>query len=86
MKRPVSPSAPRAERWAAPEPARASRETRLAFVPSKSAQADLEPRHSVPSGERGPRLRAALRRLGRPERLARRATGRRTYPFGEGLT
>ena len=34
------------------KPARASRETRLAFVPSKSAQADLEPRHSVPSGDR----------------------------------
>jgi len=33
-------------------PARASRETRLAFVPSKSTQADLEPRHSVPSGDR----------------------------------
>jgi len=42
----------RAERWAAPEPARASRETRLAFVPSESAQADLEPRNSVPSGDR----------------------------------
>jgi len=42
----------RAERTAAPKPARASRETRLAFVPSKSAQADLEPRHSLPSGDR----------------------------------
>ena len=45
-------AASRAERRAAPKPARASRETRLAFVPSKSAQADLEPRHSLPSGDR----------------------------------
>mgnify|MGYP001545943914 CR=1 FL=1 len=42
----------RAGRRAVPEPARASRETRPAFVPSKSAQADLETRHSVPSGGR----------------------------------
>jgi hypothetical protein len=42
----------RAERRAAPKPARASRETRLAFVASKHAQAGLEPRHSLPSGER----------------------------------
>ena len=50
----------RAERRAAPKPvlsyiegpARAIRGTRMAFVPSKSAQADLEPRHSVPSGDR----------------------------------
>jgi hypothetical protein len=42
---------PRAQRRAAPKRA-ASRETRLALVPSKSAQADLEPRHSVPSGDR----------------------------------
>jgi hypothetical protein len=40
----------RAERRAAPKPARAIRGTRMAFAPSKSAQADLEPRHSVPSG------------------------------------
>ena len=85
MKHPVSTSA-RAERRAAPKPARASRETRLAFVPSESAPADSEPRHSVPPGERGPRLQADLRRLGRPERLSRPATGRPTYPFGEGLT
>ena len=32
------------------EGARANRETRLAFVPSRSEQADLEPRHSAPSG------------------------------------
>jgi hypothetical protein len=48
----VSTCLPRAERRAAPKPARASRETRLAFVPSKSAQADLEPRHSLLSGDR----------------------------------
>ena len=49
-----------AERRAAPKPAlscvegpaRAVRETRTAFVPSKSAQAELEPRHSLPSGDR----------------------------------
>ena len=41
-----------AERRAAPEPARASRETRLAFVASKPAQAGSEPRHSLPSGDR----------------------------------
>jgi hypothetical protein len=35
-----------------PEAGRASRETWLSFVPSKSARADLEPRHSVPSGDR----------------------------------
>ena len=34
------------------KPARAIRGTRMAFVPSKSAQADLEPRHSAPSGGR----------------------------------
>ena len=42
----------RAERRAAPKPARASRETRLALVASRSALADLEPRHSLPSGDR----------------------------------
>jgi hypothetical protein len=36
-----------------PKQASASRDTRLAFVPSKSAQTDLEPRRSVPSGDRG---------------------------------
>ncbi|RZT93689.1 hypothetical protein EV670_3241 [Rivibacter subsaxonicus] len=40
----------KAERRAAPKPAAASRETRLALVASKSAQAGLEPRHSLPSG------------------------------------
>ena len=67
------------------KPARASRETRLAFVPSKSAQADLEPRHSLPLGERRPRLQADLRRLGRPERLPRLAAGRPTYSSDKGL-
>ena len=38
------------ERRAAPKPARASRETRQAFVPSESAPADSEPRNSLPSG------------------------------------
>jgi hypothetical protein len=35
-----------------PEAGRDRRETRLSFAPSKSAQADLEPRHSVPLGDR----------------------------------
>ena len=52
------------------KPVRASRETRLAFLPSKSARADLEPRHSLPSGERLPRL----------------AAGRPTYSSDEGST
>ena len=34
------------------KPARASRETRLAFVPSMPAQAGMEPRHSAPPGGR----------------------------------
>ena len=42
----------KAERWAAPEPAFASRETRLALRPSKPAQAGLEPRPSFPTGDR----------------------------------
>ncbi len=44
--------AERDERRAAPKPASASRETRLAFVPSMPAQAGTEPRHSLPSGDR----------------------------------
>jgi hypothetical protein len=35
-----------------PKQAAASRETRLALVASKPAQAGLEPRHSLPSGDR----------------------------------
>jgi hypothetical protein len=50
----------RADPRAAPEPvlslvegpAPGSRETRLPFVPSGSAQADTEPRHSLPAGDR----------------------------------
>jgi hypothetical protein len=42
----------RAERRAAPKPASASRETRLALVASKPAQAGMEPRPSLPSGDR----------------------------------
>ena len=42
----------RAERRAAPKPARAGRETRPALVASKPAQAGSEPRHSLPSGDR----------------------------------
>ena len=42
----------RAERAAAPEPAPASRVTRLALVASRLAQASLVPRHSLPSGDR----------------------------------
>jgi hypothetical protein len=40
------------ERPAAPEPAPANRETRLAFVASEPAPAGREPRHSLPSGDR----------------------------------
>ena len=76
----------RAERRAAPKPARADRETRSAFVPSMPAQAGMEPRHSLPSGERRPRLQADLRRLGRPERLPRLAAGRPAYSSDEGLS
>jgi hypothetical protein len=42
----------RAERRAAPKPAPASRETRLALRPSKPAKAGLEPRPTFPSGDR----------------------------------
>ncbi len=42
----------RTEDRAAPQPASASRETRLALVPSKSAQAVLEPRRLLPLGDR----------------------------------
>ncbi len=45
-------SAERAERRAAPKPARASCETQLALMASKPAQVGLEPRHSLPSGDR----------------------------------
>jgi hypothetical protein len=42
----------RAERRAAPKPARAIRETRLALRPSMPAQAGVEPRPSFPLGDR----------------------------------
>jgi hypothetical protein len=42
----------RAERRAAHKPAPARRETRLALVASRPAQAGLEPRPSLPSGDR----------------------------------
>ena len=41
-----------AERRAAPKPARASRETRPAFALSMPTQVDMEPRRSLPSGDR----------------------------------
>ncbi len=47
-----SPLLGRAERRTAPEPAPRSRETRLPFVPSMPAQAGMEPRHSLPPGDR----------------------------------
>ena len=49
MRHPVSTPS-RAERRAAPKPARASLETRLALTASKPAQAGSEPRRSLPSG------------------------------------
>jgi len=67
-------------------PAHASRGTRLALRPSMPAQAGMEPPPSFPSGERKPRLQAALRRLGRLKRLPRLAAGRPTYPSDEGLS
>ena len=51
MRQPVSTPS-RAERRAAPKPAHASRETRLALRPSKPAQAGLEPRPTFPAGDR----------------------------------
>ena len=42
----------RAERRAAPKPALPAAQSRPAFVPSKPAQAGLEPRQSVPAGDR----------------------------------
>jgi hypothetical protein len=51
MRHPVSTPS-RAECRAAPKPASASRETRLALVASKPTQVGLEPRHSLPSGDR----------------------------------
>lgn len=44
----------RAERRAAPQPARASRETRPELVASKPAQAGSQPRHPLPCGKGRP--------------------------------
>jgi hypothetical protein len=79
----------RAERRAAPKPARASRETRLAFMPSMPAQAGMEPRHSLPSGtEPGHEQSGALfvpgEGLGRKTR--RGLQDRPTYSSDNGLT
>jgi hypothetical protein len=52
MRHPVSTCLWRAERRAAPKPAPASRETRLALRPSMPAQAGMEPRPTFPSGDR----------------------------------
>jgi len=64
----------RAERRAAPKPARASRETRLALRPSMLAQASMEPRPAFPPAERG------------LERSSRLATSRSAYSSNEGLS
>ena len=42
----------RAERRAASKPARASGQRPQEFVPSMPARAGMEPRHSLPSGDR----------------------------------
>jgi hypothetical protein len=76
----------RAGRRAAPESERAGRETRPAFVRSKSTPADLELRHSVPSGER--RRTSASRLLGKrpPERRpACKPAARLRHSADEGL-
>ena len=78
----------RAERRAAPKPAPASRETRLAFMASKPALAGSEPRHSLPSGaEPGQEQSGGLFVPGEESgRTARRGLqGRPTYPSDEGL-
>ena len=86
------PMTRRAERHAAPKPARASRETRLALVASKPAQAGLEPRRSLPSGDRPTYPADEGLSSGRAERRAapkpaRVPSGDRpTYPSDEGLS
>lgn len=52
MRHPVPTPSLRAERRAANKLAPARRETRWAFMASQPAQAGLEPRHSLPSGDR----------------------------------
>ena len=67
------------------KPARAIRETRMAFVPSKSAQADLEPRHLLPLGEWRPTSSPQLLGDCRPERRsACKPVGRLRYSADEG--
>ena len=77
----------RAERRAAPKPARASRETRLALRPSKPAQAGLEPRPTFPAGAE-PGRQQSLRTVGAwrgAEPLARRGLqGRPAYSTVKG--
>ena len=84
------PTCLRAERRAAPKPARARHDTRRALVASKPAQAGLEPRHSLPSGDRpmyasaeGLQLRAERRAAPKPARIP--SGDRPIYPSAEGL-
>ena len=89
MSHPASTPSPRAERRAAPKPARASRETRLALRPSKPAQAGLEPRPTFPLGaEPGRRQSGGLSAPGEgPGGLAWRGLqGRPMYSSDEGLS
>ena len=84
----IAGDASRNERRAAPKPARASRETRQAFVPSESAPADSEPRNSLHSGaEPGHEQSGGLFVPGEESsRLARRGLqDRPAYPPDEGL-
>ena len=86
--KPTSNASLRAERRAVPKPARASRETRLALRPSKSAQANLEPRPSFPSGaEPGHEQPGGLFAPGEWQGLSalRGLQGRPTYASDEGL-
>ncbi len=89
MSQPLSTTLPRAERRAAPKPARASHETRLALRPSKPAQAGLEPRPTFPSGAK-PGRQQSLRTVGAwrgAEPPARRGLqGRPRYSVDEGLS
>jgi len=52
MRHPVSTPSGAGRAPGRPKPARAGRETRPALVASKPAQAGLEPRHSLPPGDR----------------------------------
>ena len=84
-----SRSQTRAERRAAPKPARASRQTRLALWPSMLAQASMEPRPSFPLGaEPGHEQPGGLFVSGEGQGLPalRGLQGRPTYPSDEGLS